>query len=259
MRRLAILPVLLLLLPMEARAARPADPATAAPAAGRAAPGTEDAAADAAAGQPQVVLDPWSDRRRIPPAAPSLDALELEHSRYAREWQATESLLGSSRQRRVRAVRDRARLLSGFFLTEPAELEREEVRDFVRDAYVKLYRETLGARFPFEERLEEYLEQRFSVGAGGEERGAGGASWSPRLSPRVAVGSGGYAGLKVSLPRAPNPVMSSMSLQLRESFDGDEGSWLGLKYDDGRRLIALEHTEDERHGRRFGLTMRFLF
>jgi hypothetical protein len=114
----------------------------------------------------------------------------------------------------------------------------------------------LEERFPLDAAFERGVRSRFDA----RERSADdGPSWRPLLSPRLAVGSHPYAGLRIRFPDTGMRGLEHVTLQVRRGLSDDESA-LGLRYSDGPRYFQLEAVHgDPETGRRYGATFRVRF
>ena len=185
------------------------------------------------------------------PEAPAVRDLEEE----TRSWSRVEGMLGSGDRRRMAEVRRLVAMQPIFFDDPEADPNHEWLRRAVRDGYVKLYREMLEERFPLDAALERGVRSRFRP----EERESDEPSWRPLLSPRLAVGSHGYLGLRVRLPDTGIRGLEHVTLQVRRGFSDGESA-VGLRYSHGQRFFQLESVSGDREtGKRYSASFRLRF
>jgi hypothetical protein len=185
------------------------------------------------------------------PEAPAVRDLEEE----TRSWSRVEGMIGSGERRRMAEARQRVALQPMFFDDPELDPNHEWLRRAVRDGYVKLYRELLEERFPLDAALERGVRSRLRPA----EREGDEPSWRPLLSPRLAVGSHGYLGLRLRFPDTGFRELEHVTLQVRQGFSDGESA-VGLRYSNGPRYVQVESvTGDRETGKRYGATFRIRF
>ena len=156
---------------------------------------------------------------------------ERELEADARHWAWVERLLPASQLRRLERARVHFELQSQFLLDPDTDPRFDAARHNVRDSYLELYREIFEREFP--------LDAAFA--AADPNRSPDG-SHRLRVSPRLSLGSDGYYGAKLLLPRAGRRRLDHLSFHVLQGMERDRVA-VGLKYDDGPRYFQLEHVD----------------
>ena len=175
----------------------------------------------------------------------------------AQEWRHLRALMGPGDLRKLDAVYVRFNLQSQFFSDPERDPFYDRTRDTVRAGYMKMYREILQRQYPLDELVDDVIAAR-SVGRSGS-RGPSGPSWRLRVAPRLAVGSNGYVGLRLSLPDTGIRRLEHFNFNLRHGVFADEWA-LGLRYAHGPRFVQIERVVgDPKSGERFTATVALRF
>ncbi len=179
------------------------------------------------------------------------------------EWQHLRALMGPGDLRKLDVVYVRFNLMSQFISDPERDPFYDRTRETVRAGYMKMYREILQRQYPIDELIDDALAARAARrgtgsadfgGAGGE-----GSPWRLKIAPRVAVGSNGYLGARLSLPNTGIARLDHLQLNMRHGVFEPEWA-LGLRYADGPRFVQLERvTGDETSGERYTLTVALRF
>jgi hypothetical protein len=172
-------------------------------------------------------------------------------------WRRAGKLLGLREQRKLNAASARIELQSRFVRNPESDPYYDESRDQVRGSYLKLYREMLREDF-----LDDWIDDAFAgrgrTPAGTEAAADDTPSWHVRVVPRLALGSHGSVGAKLSLPEVGVEPLDHLSLGVRRGFAGDEWG-LSLRYSAGPRFLQLESANGGRDGKRYAATLVFRF
>jgi len=177
------------------------------------------------------------------------------------EWHHARTLLSPGDLRRLDLEYVRYTLQTEFVSDPFRDPFYDRTRDRVRGAYVKMYREILERQYPLDDLVDDALAYRDARRGGSGSRSAAPdePSWRMKVSPRVAIGSNGYLGTRLSMPYTGITGLDRMSLNVRHGvFDGE---WaVGLRYSAARRFLQLERVAgDDDTGDRYTATvvMRF--
>ena len=180
----------------------------------------------------------------------------------AQEWRLARSLLSPGDLRKLDLEFVRFNLQSQFLTDPEHDPFYDRTRETVRGSYLKVYREILRRQYPLDELIEDAWANRASAragGGGGEPGEPDGPSWRVRVSPRVAIGSHGYLGTRLSLPYSGNRWLERMALNLRHGIRDDEWA-VGLRYSQRGRFLQLERVADDPgSGDRYTLTVALRF
>jgi hypothetical protein len=191
---------------------------------------------------------------------PPLDAINAQ----SQEWRHLRALVGPGDLRRLDAVYVRFNLQSQFWTNPERDPFYDRTRDTVRAGYMKMYREILQRQYPVDELLDDALAaiaaRRAHTGRAGGAAGADRSStWRLKVSPRVAVGSSGYLGVRLSLPNTGIERLEHLQLNLRHGVFEQEWA-LGLRYAHGPRFLQLERVAgDRKSGERYTATVALRF
>lgn len=190
-----------------------------------------------------------SAARHVPPGP--VRELVQEHRTLAR----LEATLDPADRQRLAEARVRLQLQPLFYPHPSHDPSHEWALRTVREGYLKMYRETMEERFPLDGLLEQRMGRRFrSLPAAG-----GGPSWRPLVSPRVALGSHGYVGVRLSFPHAGLPGLERATFQVRQGLEDGETA-IGVRYADGPRFFQFERvTGDARRGDQYTASIRLRF
>jgi hypothetical protein len=170
-----------------------------------------------------------------------------------RYWSHMSALLGKGDHHKLAAAQMRFQIQSAFYSDPVMDPFYDRSRDAVRDGYLKLYKEIMRREY-VSDLLDEEFHQRFGGDIGGAH-----SSWRMRLSPRVAIGSHGYLGAHLSLPKAAYAPLTNFSVYVRHGISDDEMS-LALRYQKGNRYWQLERvTGDPDTGKRVGASVVLRF
>jgi hypothetical protein len=179
------------------------------------------------------------------------------------EWRHLRALMGPGDLRRLDAVYVRFNLMSQFFSDPERDPFYDRTRDTVRAGYLKMYREILQRQYPIDELIDDALAARAarrsaSGLAAGVEAGEG-SPWRLKVAPRVAVGSNGYLGVRLSLPNTRITGLDHLQLNMRHGVFEPEWA-VGLRYAKGPRFLQLERVAgDQTSGQRYTLTVALRF
>jgi len=178
------------------------------------------------------------------------------------EWQHLRALMGPGDLRRLDAAYVRFNLMSQFISDPERDPFYDRTRETVRAGYMKMYREILQRQYPIDELIDDALAARAARYSGGN-RGAiadgNGSTWRLKVAPRVAVGSNGYLGVRLSLPNTGIARLDHLQLNMRHGVFEPEWA-VGLRYAQGPRFLQLERvTGDETTGQRYTLTVALRF
>jgi hypothetical protein len=179
----------------------------------------------------------------------------------SQEWRLVRSLLSPGDLRKLDLAFVRFNLQAQFTTDPELDPFYDRTRETVRGSYLKVYREILRRQYPVDELLEDAWANRASARIGGRRVGgqADGPSWRVRVSPRVAIGSNGYLGARLSLPKVGNRRLERMALNLRHGVFDDEWA-VGVRYSERGRFLQLERVDgDPRSGDRYTLTVALRF
>ncbi len=191
---------------------------------------------------------------------PPLDAINAE----TQEWRHLRALVGPGDVRRLDAVYVRFNLQSQFWTDPERDPFYDRTRDTIRAGYLKMYREILQRQYPVDELVDDALAaiaaRRGRTGRAGAAAGDGSSStWRLRVSPRVAVGSNGYLGVRLSLPNTGIERLDHVQLNLRHGVFEQEWA-VGLRYAHGPRFLQLERVAgDRKSGDRYTATVALRF
>ena len=179
------------------------------------------------------------------------------------EWRHLRALMGPGDLRRLDAVYVRFNLMSQFFSDPERDPFYDRTRDTVRAGYLKMYREILQRQYPIDELIDDALAARAarrsaSGVAAGVDAGEG-SPWRLKVAPRVAVGSNGYLGVRLSLPNTRIAGLDHLQLNMRHGVFEPEWA-VGLRYAKGPRFLQLERVAgDATSGQRYTLTVALRF
>jgi len=191
---------------------------------------------------------------------PPLDALDAQTA----EWRYLRALMGPGDLRRLDAVYVRFNLQSQFWTDPERDPFYDRTRDTVRAGYMKMYREILQRQYPVDELVDDALAALAARrGYAGHSGRAGGdresTTWRLKVSPRVAVGSNGYLGVRLSLPNTGIDRLDHLQLNLRHGVFEQEWA-VGLRYAHGPRFLQLERVAgDRKSGERYTATVALRF
>lgn len=179
------------------------------------------------------------------------------------EWQHLRALMGPGDLRRLDSVYVRFNLMSQFISDPERDPFYDRTRETVRAGYMKMYREILQRQYPIDELIDDALAARAARRGSGSADFGGvgdeGSPWRLKIAPRVAVGSNGYLGVRMSLPNTGIARLDHLQLNMRHGVFEPEWA-LGLRYADGPRFVQLERvTGDETSGERYTLTVALRF
>ena len=211
---------------------------------------------------PLVAADsPASDLRAVAVRLPRPTAVDPTPLRdltsETQEWHQVRGMLSSSDLRKLDAAYVRFTLQSQFLTSPERDPFYDRTRDAVRGGYLKLYREILERQYPLDDLVDEVIAYRQSGGRASSA--AEGPSWRLRVSPRLAVGSHGYLGARVSLPATGITRLDRLQLNVRHGVFDREWA-LGLRYAEGRRFFQLERVAgDDDTGERYTATVVLRF
>lgn len=178
------------------------------------------------------------------------------------EWQHLRALMGPGDLRKLDAVYVRFNLMSQFLSDPERDPFYDRARETVRAGYMKMYREILQRQYPIDELIDDALAARAARRGSsfGSDAGDDGASrWRLKLAPRVALGSNGYLGARLSLPNTGIARLDHLQLNMRHGVLDPEWA-VGLRYANGPRFVQLERVaNDESSGERYTLTVALRF
>ncbi|HET9768798.1 MAG TPA: hypothetical protein VFS60_18270 [Thermoanaerobaculia bacterium] len=216
---------------------------------------------------PSLAADPFATRAADPRpphtfdlGRPPLDALNAQ----SQEWRHLRALVGPGDLRRLDAVYVRFNLQSQFWTDPERDPFYDRTRDTVRSGYMKMYREILQRQYPVDELVDDALAaiaaRRAHPGrAGGAAGDHNSSTWRLKVSPRVAVGSSGYLGVRLSLPDTGIDRLDHLQLNLRHGVFEQEWA-VGLRYAHGPRFLQLERVVgDPKSGERYTATVALRF
>src|SRR5262245_20202803 len=134
------------------------------------------------------------------------------------EWRHLRALMGPGDLRKLDAVYVRFNLMSQFISDPERDPFYDRARETVRAGYMKMYREILQRQYPIDELLDDALAARAARRGGGSADFAGvgdeGSRWRLKLAPRVALGSNGYLGVRLSLPNTGIARLDHLQLNM---------------------------------------------
>jgi hypothetical protein len=205
-------------------------------------------------------LDPFHLPRTIERDRPQLGA---ELVAEAQEWRHMRALMGPGDLRRLDAAYVRFNLMSQFTTDPERDPFYDRTRETVRSGYMKMYREILERQYEIDDLLDSVrtarAARRMDDGRGGGEAGVEGSPWHLKVSPRVAVGSNGYLGVRLALPNTGIARLDHLQLSMRHGVFEPEWA-VGLRYAHGPRFLQLERVVgDETTGERYTLTVATRF
>lgn len=177
------------------------------------------------------------------------------------EWRLVRSLLSPGDLRKLDLAFVRFNLQAQFTSNPELDPFYDRTRETVRGSYLKVYREILRRQYPLDELIEDAWANRASARIGGRAVGDddGDSPWRVRFSPRVAIGSNGYLGARLSLPNVGNRRLERMALNLRHGVFEDEWA-VGVRYSERGRFLQLERVDgDPKSGDRYTLTVALRF
>lgn len=177
------------------------------------------------------------------------------------EWRLVRSMLSPGDLRKLDLEFVRFNLQAQFISDPEQDPFYDRTRETVRGSYLKVYKEILRRQYPLDELIEDAWANRASARVGGRAVvGDGDASpWRVRIAPRVAIGSNGYLGARLSLPNFGNERLERMALNLRHGVFEDEWA-VGLRYSERGRFLQLERVDgDPKSGDRYTLTVALRF
>ena len=179
----------------------------------------------------------------------------------AQEWRLVRSLLSPGDLRKLDLEFVRFNLQAQFLSDPEHDPFYDRTRETVRGSYLKVYKEILRRQYPLDELIEDAWANRASARVGG--RSVGGdddkSPWRVRVSPRVAIGSHGYLGARLSLPNFGNERLERMALNVRHGVFEDEWA-VGVRYSERGRFLQLERVDgDPKSGDRYTLTVALRF
>jgi len=186
-------------------------------------------------------------------------AIEVAEMGVAQEWTRLESHLGWRQRGRLEEARLRLELFEelnpGTRRSEEDPL-REEMKEELRDAYLDVFEDELTRAFPIEEALRERFSGRSESTAGREQLRHG---LRLRFSPQLGVSDDSYLGAKVRVRAAAGRrFWDHLSLFARHRV-ASGGEEVGLKFDNGRFFVALEHQREHERGVEWALTVHASF
>lgn len=179
----------------------------------------------------------------------------------AQEWHLVRSLLSPGDLRKLDLAFVRFNLQAQFAGDPELDPFYDRTRETVRGSYLKVYREILRRQYPLDELIEDAWANRASARIGGRAVGGGAdaSPWRVRIAPRVAIGSNGYLGARLSLPNIGNRRLERMALNLRHGVFEDEWA-VGVRYSGRGRFLQLERVDgDPKSGDRYTLTVALRF
>jgi hypothetical protein len=211
---------------------------------------------------PSLAADPFAVSAAKPSPTLDLGRPPIDTLTDAtQEWRHLRALMGPGDLRRLDAVYVRFNLQSQFWTDPERDPFYDRTRDTVRAGYMKMYREILHRQYPIDDLVDDMLEARAARRGGGLARGArdDGPSWRLKVSPRVAVGSNGYLGVRLALPDTGIERLDHLQLNLRHGVFEQEWA-VGLRYAHGPRFLQLERVAgDRKSGERYTATVALRF
>ncbi|HEV8238371.1 MAG TPA: hypothetical protein VGS57_03275 [Thermoanaerobaculia bacterium] len=177
------------------------------------------------------------------------------------EWRYLRALMGPGDLRRLDAVYVRFNLMSQFVSDPELDPFYDRTRETVRAGYMKMYREILQRQYPIDELVDDALAAHAARRGhlAGDDTHSDGPSWRLKVAPRVAVGSNGYLGVRMSLPNTGIARLDHLQLNMRHGVFEPEWA-VGLRYANGPRFLQLERVAgDETSGERYTLTVALRF
>jgi hypothetical protein len=178
------------------------------------------------------------------------------------EWRLVRSMLSPGDLRKLDLEFVRFNLQAQFLSDPEHDPFYDRTRETVRGSYLKVYKEILRRQYPLDELIEDAWANRASARIGdravGDDDG-GKSPWRVRVSPRVAIGSSGYLGTRLSLPNAGNRWLERMALNMRHGVFEDEWA-VGVRYSERGRFLQLERVDgDPKSGDRYTMTVALRF
>ena len=190
--------------------------------------------------------------------------LGAELAAETQEWRHMRALMGPGDLRRLDAAYVRFNLMSQFTTDPERDPFYDRTRETVRAGYMKMYREILERQYEIDDLLDSVRAARAARrmddggGGGGEARGES-SPWHLKVAPRVAIGSNGYLGVRLSLPNTGIARLDHLQLSMRHGVFEPEWA-VGLRYAHGPRFLQLERVAgDETSGERYTLTVAMRF
>ncbi len=176
----------------------------------------------------------------------------------ARHWNQLRRMLSPGDQRKLAVASGRYDVQSHFGSDPELDPLFDRTRETVRSSYIRVYREKLQREYPLDRLLAQALRSRLAA-PGQSAHGDTSRSWRLDVSPRLALGSRGYVGIRLAIPRSGFERLGRFSAQLDRGYADGETS-MSLRYSYQRRFLEVGRVSgDRRSGDRYSATVALRF